>query len=104
MVVTLGQQYNIGEEPTVMLYTYIFNRHAGTPDKTKQRYCSVYVCVCVVIPFILDVRFVDVPAGVTQEEGHSSLSFYGACLNFSRREGFSRPFPSSTVRSHFFMY
>ena len=32
------------------------------------------VCVCVffrfVIPFILDVRFVDVPAGVTQEEGH----------------------------------
>ena len=28
------------------------------------------VCVCcVVIPFILDVRFVDVPVGVTQEEG-----------------------------------
>ena len=26
------------------------------------------VCVCVVIPFILDVRFVDVPAEVTQEE------------------------------------
>ena len=26
--------------------------------------------VCVVIPFILDVRLVDVPAGVTQEEGH----------------------------------
>ena len=34
MVVTLGQQYNIGEKPTVMLYTYI-NRHAGTPDKNK---------------------------------------------------------------------
>ena len=29
------------------------------------------VCVCVcVIPFILDVRLVDVPPGVTQEEGH----------------------------------
>ena len=28
-------------------------------------------CVCVVMPFILDVRFVDVPAGVTQEEGHT---------------------------------
>ena len=28
-------------------------------------------CVNVVIPFILDVRFVDVPAGVTQEEGHT---------------------------------
>ena len=24
--------------------------------------------MCVVIPFILDIRFVDVPAGVTQQE------------------------------------
>ena len=31
----------------------------------------VCVCVFVVIAFILDVRFVDVPAGVTQEEGHT---------------------------------
>ena len=30
MIVTLGQQCNIGEKPTVILYTYI-NRHAGTP-------------------------------------------------------------------------
>ena len=29
--------------------------------------------VCVVIPFILGVRFVDVPAGLTQEEGHSGF-------------------------------
>ena len=36
MVVTLGQQCNTGEKPTVMLYTYI-NRHAGTPDKTKTK-------------------------------------------------------------------
>ena len=28
----------------------------------------VLVSVCVVIPFILDVRLVDVPAGVTQQE------------------------------------
>ena len=28
MVVTLGQQYNIEEKPTVILYSYI-NRHAG---------------------------------------------------------------------------
>ena len=42
MVVTLGQQYNIGERPTVILYTYIIiNRHAGTPKKQrKQKYCS----------------------------------------------------------------
>ena len=29
---TLGQQYNVGEKPTVILYTYI-NRHAGTPKQ-----------------------------------------------------------------------
>ena len=29
---------------------------------------NVCVCVCVVILFILDVRFVDIPAGVTREE------------------------------------
>ena len=26
-------------------------------------------CLCVVIPFILDLRLLDAPAGVTQEEG-----------------------------------
>ena len=34
MVVTLGQQYNVGKRPIVILYTYI-NRHAGTPSKTE---------------------------------------------------------------------
>ena len=32
---------------------------------------SLYVCV--IFPFILDVRLVDVPAGVTQEEGHTGF-------------------------------
>ena len=42
MVVLLGQQYNIGEEPTVILYTYYINRHAGTPEKQrKQKHCSI---------------------------------------------------------------
>ena len=31
------------------------------------------LCVCVVIPFILDGRLVDVPAGVTQEGGHTDF-------------------------------
>ena len=31
------------------------------------------LCVCVVIPFILDDRLVDVPAGVTQEGGHTGF-------------------------------
>ena len=39
MVVTLDQQYNIGEKPTVILYTYI-NRHAGTPNKTAKNTTS----------------------------------------------------------------
>ena len=47
------------------------------------------MCVCVVISFILDMRFVGVPAGATQEEGHtggrshriSPPSFCGACLS-----------------------
>ena len=34
---------------------------------------GVCVYVCVVIPFILDVRLVDVPAGVTLVEGHTGF-------------------------------
>ena len=40
---------------------------------TLVRNVCVLVCVCVIIPFILDVRLVDVPAGVTQEEGHTGF-------------------------------
>ena len=39
--------------------------------------------MCVVIPFILDVRLVDVPAGVTQD--FSTTSFCGAALIFIAR-------------------
>ena len=35
MVVTLGQQYNVGEKPTVILYTYI-NHHAEPPIITEH--------------------------------------------------------------------
>ena len=49
MVVTSGQQYNIGEKPTVILYTYI-NRHAGTPEKQrKQKHCSTSSNMVVII-------------------------------------------------------
>ena len=34
MVVTLGQQYSIGEKPTVILYTYI-NRHDWIEKRRK---------------------------------------------------------------------
>ena len=33
----------------------------------------VCVCVCAAFPFILDVSLVDVPAGVTQEKGHTGF-------------------------------
>ena len=36
MVVTLGQQYNVGEKSTVIPYTYI-NRHAEPPSITKSK-------------------------------------------------------------------
>ena len=37
-------------------------------------YAVLFVCVlCAVFPFILDFRLADVPAGVTQEEGHTKL-------------------------------
>ena len=34
-------------------------------------YVLLQRCVCVVIPFILDVRLVDAPSGVSQEKGHT---------------------------------
>ena len=50
MVVTLRQQYNVGEKPTVLLYTYI-NRRAELPNITSlntypgtwynKRYCTI---------------------------------------------------------------
>ena len=38
-VTTSGQQYNIGEKPSVILYTYI-NLHAGTPK--PQSFLSLW--------------------------------------------------------------
>ena len=36
VIVTLGQQYNVGEKPIVILYTYI-NRPVEPPSMTKQK-------------------------------------------------------------------
>ena len=46
------------------------------------------MCVCVIIPFVLDVGFVDVPAGVAQEEGHTGFLYLPSAefaLNFLAR-------------------
>ena len=57
--------------------------------------------VCVVIQFILDVRLVDAPTGVTQEEGHTGflhLPSVVLALIFPREE-INRLFPPSTAKS-----
>ena len=46
-ITLLGQQYNVGDKPTVVLYTYTYyiNHHEGTPEKTlktKQRQYVVH--------------------------------------------------------------
>ena len=41
MEITLGEQYNIGEKPTVILYTYI-NHHVGTPKQKQTSYYTVF--------------------------------------------------------------
>ena len=105
MVVKLGQQYNVGEKPTVMLCTCI-NRHAGTPDENKTKIFlvhnkiglySVCVCVCVFFPFILDIKFVGhTSRGHTGGRSHRIFHppfFCGACLNFSREKDSAFPFP-----------
>ena len=71
-----------------------------TSDQTRQRGS---VCVYVVIQFILDVRFVDVPAGVTQEEGRTGFIYLSstvlALIFLARR---IQPFLSLvTVKSNF---
>ena len=59
MKVTLGQQYNVGEKPTVILYTYI-NRHAGIPEiavKTKQRQCSTPSHMVVITCYYMGYKY-----------------------------------------------
>ena len=56
MEITLGQQYNVGEKPTVILYTNI-NRHAGTPVKTKQRQCSTPSHMVVIIYYYIEYKY-----------------------------------------------
>ena len=52
---------------------YKKNSSAELTVQVLQQQQCMSVCVCVVIPFVLDVRVVDVPAGVTQEEGHTGF-------------------------------
>ena len=51
---------------------------------------------------LLDVRFVDAPAGVTPEEGDTGFLHLLRCLpQFLSREGFICSVPSSSVKLNF---
>ena len=52
MIQPLGQQYNIGEKSTVILYTYM-KRQAGTQEKQrKQKHCSTSNMVVTIYCYI----------------------------------------------------
>ena len=62
--------------------------------------------LCVFNSFILDVKFVDVPAGVPQEEGHTGFlrllsAVLGLIFIVGGKKSVSHLFPSSTVKSNF---
>ena len=71
-VTTSGRQCNIGEKPSVILYTYI-NLHVGTP-KPQSFLSKTRVLDYSVV--IWSYTLLDVPAGVTQEEGHTGFFIY----------------------------
>ena len=114
------QQYNVEEKPTVILYTYINrhaeppditkhkNNSAIEPHNNNVRNLLVYstiqcttlviilhgsvcVCVCVFSSHLFWASgSLDVPAGVTQEEGHTGffinlLSAVRAIIFLARR-------------------
>ena len=67
---------------------------------------SSYV-VCVFFLFFWTSSSLDVPAGVTQEEGHTGFLTHlpsAVRVLFFSREEFSHSFPSSTVKSNFVYY
>ena len=64
MVVILGQQYNVGEKPTVIDYclVFVFSSHLFWTSSS-----------------------LDVPAGVTQEEGHTGFLIHLPSAVLARR-------------------
>ena len=67
MVVTLGQQHNVGEKPTVILYTYI-NHHAEPPIITKHRHCcSIHEGIVLIMSTIVPSNHTRIEAWVNSK-------------------------------------
>ena len=85
----------------------IKNKNENTTflDENRRKFPPTFrvLLLFVAIQLILDVRLhISVNMWTHQPESHRRKpSFCGACLNFLSREGSSRPFPSSTVKSIF---
>ena len=54
MVVTLGQQYNVGEKPTVILYAYI-NRRAGAPFTVLSVRSMLFVVHTIILQTVYSI-------------------------------------------------
>ena len=69
------------------MVTFVTRKHIFVTRKLSGE--ATRYTVCVFFPVILDVRLVDVPAGVTQEESHTGflthLSSAVLALNFIAR-------------------
>ena len=72
--------------------------------RDRLRYLPMVQCVCVCVfssHSFWTSSSLDVPAGVTQEEGHTRFLIHLSAVRaliFLSREGFSHSFPSSTVQ------
>ena len=112
-VTTSGQQYNIGEKPSVtLLYTYVnlygmlFKIKMVVAVSHIQRIGCCCCCCCHPIYMLYALKYIsryvckNAPAGVTTVRKATHPSNCGTCLRFLSREGFSPPFPSSTLKSN----
>ena len=86
------------------MYGHTYSKSMDQPGKVANAARGHLISVlCVFFPFILDVKFVWVYQPESHRRSHKishPLSFYDACLYFSRG-GFIRSFPSSTLKSKF---
>ena len=63
MVITLGQQYDVGEKPIVILYTYT-DHHAQAPITTQHNHLQY-----IVTRIVLIIMSIIVPHRAIQEQG-----------------------------------